>query len=82
MEYKKDSWIVSVIWGRIGAAILCIVAFVLGALGYTFAPEDIETTEALVTSVLSGIGGVLVIVSKVRESKKIKGGSHGDDKED
>jgi hypothetical protein len=70
MPYKKDPWIVSAIWGRIGAAVLCLVAFALGLLGYTFGPEDIESTEALITSILAGVGGVLAIASKIRESKK------------
>ena len=68
--YKKDKWIASMVWGRIGAAVLCLAAFFLGIFGYSVTPEDLETTEALIASILAGVGGALAIVSKIRESKK------------
>ena len=70
MPYTKDPWIVSVIWGRLGAAILALLAFILGIVGYVFGPEDIEQAGGVITAILAGIGGMLALISKVRESKK------------
>lgn len=72
MPYRKDPWIVSIIWGRIGAAVLCMVALVLGLLGYTLTPEDQNAIVELIGKALPGVGGVLIIASKIRESKKTK----------
>jgi len=72
MSYEKDSWIVSVVWGRIGAGALALGAFVLGLVGYTLSPEDQQTALALVTALIAGVGGMLAIISKVRESKKVE----------
>ncbi len=70
MPYKKDAWIGSLVWGRLGAAVLTLAAAGLGAIGYTMGPEEIATAETLITSILAGVGGMLAIISKVRESKK------------
>jgi len=72
MSYEKDSWIVSAVWGRIGAGVLALGAFVLGIFGYTLSPEEQQTGLVLVTGLIAGVGGMLAIVSKVRESKKVK----------
>jgi len=72
MSYEKDSWIVSTVWGRIGAGVLALGAFVLGIFGYTLSPEDQQTSLALITALIAGVGGMLAIISKVRESKKVK----------
>ena len=69
--YEKDSWTVSLIWGRIGAAVLGLAAFVLSYLGYNVAVEDTQATYELVAGILAGVGGILAIISKVRENKKI-----------
>ena len=71
-DYQKDSWIVSVFWGRLGAAILALVAFILGILGYSFSKEDQEAAFLLITPILAGVGGILALISKIRESKKAK----------
>jgi len=71
-DYQKDSWIVSVFWGRLGAAILALVAFVLGILGYGFSKEDQEAAFILITPILAGVGGILALISKIREGKKVK----------
>jgi len=71
-DYQKDSWIVSVFWGRLGAAILALVAFVLGILGYAFSKEDQEAAFLLITPVIAGVGGILALISKIREGKKVK----------
>ena len=70
--YTPDSFKASLIWGRIGAGVLAIVAFVLGMIGYQMTPEDQETAYALVSSLIAGVAGVMAFVSKVRESKKAK----------
>jgi len=71
MPYKPDSFKASLIWGRIGAATLSLVAFGLGTTGYVMTPEDQETAFSLISSVLAGIAGVLAIVSKIREGGKL-----------
>ena len=70
MPYKKDSWGVSLIWGRIGAAVLAVAAFGLGIWGYTVTPEDVVAGETLIGGILAGFAGILALISKVRESKK------------
>ena len=72
MPYRQDSWIVSALWGRLGAAALTLVAAGLGALGYAVTPEEQETTFALVSSILAAIGGLLVVISKIREQGKLR----------
>lgn len=72
MSYIKDPTIISVLWGRVGAAILALVAFGLGLLGYTLTPEDQAGLTTTISTILAGVAGVLAIVSKVRESKKAK----------
>lgn len=71
-DYVKDPTMLSLIWGRVGAAVLALVAFGLGLLGYSLTPEDQTTLSGIVGTVLAGIAGVLAIISKVRESKKVK----------
>jgi len=71
-DYQKDSWIVSVFWGRLGAAILGLLAFVLGIWGYSLTKEDQESAFALITAGITGAGGILALISKIREGKKVK----------
>ena len=72
MPYTKDTNIVSVLWGRIGAAILIAASLILGSLGYTFAEEQQQAAFEIVSGLLAGFAGLQVIISKVRETKKIK----------
>ena len=72
MPYTPDSFKASLIWGRIGAGVLALVAFGLGIAGYTMTPEDQETAYMLVSSLIAGVAGVMAFVSKMRESKKAK----------
>ena len=72
MAYTKDPWIVSALWGRIGAAVLALLAFVLGIFGYSMGPEDVSTATKLITALFAGIGGLLALISKIRETKKVK----------
>lgn len=72
MPYRADSFSASLVWGRIGAGLLGIVAFILGVFGYTMSPEDQASLETLIAGVIAGIGGGLALFSKIRESKKLK----------
>lgn len=68
-----DSWAASAIWGRVGAAILAFVALILGYFGYSMGEEERAAAYEVVATILTGISGVLALVSKVRESKKANG---------
>lgn len=70
--YKKDSNIVSILWGRIGAAILLLAAVVLEGFGYTFGAEDQAAVYDAISTVLASGALVQVTVSKIRENKKVK----------
>ncbi len=72
MSYKKDPWIVSMVWGRIGAAVLALFAFVLGIFGYSMGAEDVGAANEMIMAVISGIAGLLALISKIRETKKVK----------
>jgi len=71
MPYRQDTTTISLLWGRIGAAVLLLIATVLQGFGYTF---DLPAQEAVfdaVSAVLGGVALILVVISKVRESKKL-----------
>jgi len=72
MASEKDSLGASLIWGRIGAAVLAGIALLLGIFGYTFSPEDQASTTTLIAGLIAGIGGVMALISKIRESGKVK----------
>jgi len=65
----KDSWVASLVWGRIGAAVLVLVAAGLNLFGYQVSPEETTAAYELVAGILAGIGGILVLVSKIRERR-------------
>ena len=77
MPYRQDPWLVSLLGGRLGSAILAFVAAGVGGLRYTLGPEDIEMLGTLITTILSGIGGILALVSKLRERRKVDETSKG-----
>ena len=64
----KDSWIASLVWGRIGAAILVLIAAGLSFFGVDVSPEDTTNANDLIAGILAGIGGLMVLISKIRES--------------
>lgn len=70
---NTDSWAVSAVWGRVGAAILSFVALVLGYFGYSMGADEQEAAFTLISSLLAGVAGVLALVSKIRETKKKNG---------
>jgi ABC-type nickel/cobalt efflux system permease component RcnA len=72
MATQTDSFVASLIWGRVGAAVLALVAFVLGLFGYQLGLEDQSAAVEIVSSTLAGIAGVMALVSKIRETKKVK----------
>jgi uncharacterized membrane protein len=69
-KMKKDSFVASLVWGRIGAALLCMAAFILTMFGIDFSAEEQANLNELVTGILAGIAGVLAIISKLREKKE------------
>jgi hypothetical protein len=70
MKDKPDSFQASLIWGRIGAAVLCLTAFVLSTFGIDFTPgEQVEANETM-TGILAGVAGMMALVSKLREKKR------------
>jgi hypothetical protein len=71
MPYKKDPMYLSVFWGRIGTAVLLLIAFTLGAAGFVFSEALQSQAFDAINQILIGAGTLLVIVSKIRESKKI-----------
>ena len=71
MPYRKDPLYISAVWGRIGVAILLMVAFALGGAGFIFSEALQSQAYDAINMVLVGVGTILVIISKVRESKKV-----------
>ena len=65
----KDSWIASLIWGRIGAAVLVLIAAGLSLFGYSVSPEETNLAYELVAGILAGVGGILALISKIREQR-------------
>jgi membrane protein YdbS with pleckstrin-like domain len=70
--YQKDSNTVSLLWGRIGAAILLLISVALGSFGYTFAEEDQVAVYEAISTILASIAFFQVLISKIRESGKAK----------
>ena len=71
MPYKQDSNVVSLFWGRIGAAILLLISVALQGFGYTFGAEDQAAVYDAISSILAAGALIQVVISKVRESRKV-----------
>lgn len=71
MANQPDSFKASLIWGRIGAAVLCMVAFVLQTFGIDFSPGDQAGANETITGIIAGIAGLMALVSKLREKKGV-----------
>ena len=69
-NYQPDSFSASLLWGRIGAAVLMLASVAMGPLGIDFGVEAQQATFDAVAAVLGGIAVVLAVVSKARERKK------------
>ena len=74
---KTDKWWGSLLWGRIGGAVMVLSAFVMQGLGIEFGAEDQQAAFGAVESIMAGVGAVMVLVSKARESKKTKADQSG-----
>jgi high-affinity Fe2+/Pb2+ permease len=70
--YQKDSNKLSLLWGRIGAAVLLLISTALAGLGYTFGEAEQAAAFEAVASVLAALAVFPVVASKIRESKKVK----------
>ena len=51
-------------------AVLALLAAVLGLLGYSVSEADQEVAYTLISGVLAGVGGLLALISKIREGRK------------
>ena len=69
---KSDSFAASLIWGRIGAAVLALLAFGLSMFGVNFSPDDQSIIYETISGILAGVAGVLAIISKLREQRRDK----------
>jgi hypothetical protein len=56
-------------WAKIGVAGLMITGFVLSALGYTMSPEDQAAIFELVMAGITGVGSIIALFLKVKDSK-------------
>ena len=73
-NYTPDSFIASVVWGRLGAALLMIIAFGLSVFGYTLSTDDQAALNGIITAGIAGVATIINIVSKMRETKKVAAG--------
>lgn len=55
------------------ASIVTILTSLAGILGYAIGPEDIEQIIALVTSIATGVTGLLAIIYRLNPKWKPKG---------
>ena len=72
MPYKQDSNVVSLFWGRIGAAVLLLISVALQGFGYTFGAEDQAAVYDAISSILAAGALIQITISKVRESRKVE----------
>jgi ABC-type nickel/cobalt efflux system permease component RcnA len=70
MKHDTDSFAASMIWGRIGVALLCLVSFGLSSVGADFSAEMQAEVFDTISNGLIGLAAMLAIVSKVREQIK------------
>lgn len=68
----NDTWVGSLIWGRVGGGILALSGAILGAYGFEFGAEDQEALYTIVSGSLSSIGAIMAIISKMREQRRGK----------
>ena len=69
---KTDSWIGSLLWGRVGAAVLTLLAVLLGSFGIEFGAEEQQTVFATIAGLLASVGAVMAVISKWKEQYKSK----------
>ena len=66
----NDSWVGSLLWGRVGAAILVILSLIMGSLGFEFGHDEQGKAFEIISGILAAIGAGMALVSKVREKKR------------
>ncbi len=69
MPYKADPWWKS---KRIYAAVVMVIALVASLFGYTIGEEQQGQIVEALTVVASGLGVILVVISKLLEKSKDK----------
>lgn len=69
----QDTWVASLLWGRIGSAILVIISMILGAYGIQFGDDDQASAYEIVSAILASVGAGMAIVSKMRQAKENAG---------
>ena len=66
-RYEPDPWLKS---KRTIGAVLALLAAILGLLGYSVSEAEVNTAYMLIVGILSGAGGLLALISKIREGRK------------
>lgn len=69
---KSDTWLGSLLWGRLGASILMVLGIGLQAYGYEFSADQQQAVFQIISTILGGGGALMAIFSKVREKKREK----------
>lgn len=69
----QDTWVASLLWGRIGSAILVIISMILGAYGINLGEEDQAAAYEIVSAILASVGAGMALVSKIRQGKENAG---------
>ena len=67
-----DTWKGSLIWGRVGAAVLTVLAILVSAFGINFGPEDQQAVFEVISGIMAGIGVIMTLISKWKEQYKAK----------
>lgn len=69
---KHDSIKASLVWGRIGGAVLCLVGVALNSFGVEFGSDEQQAVVDHVDAMLVTAGALMAIVSKLREKLREK----------
>lgn len=56
------------IWG----ALITVIAVIAGGFGYSISPEEQESLVVMITSIVSGIGGLIAFVGRKKAEAKIE----------
>ena len=72
---KTDKFWMSAIWGRVGAALILIVGTVLQSLGIEVTQDQMDGANSVIGDLINNvhivIAAAMVLISKLRESKKL-----------
>jgi hypothetical protein len=64
---KTDTIAASLLWGRIGGAVLCLIGVGLNSFGVEFGPDEQQSVFNHIDTILITIGALMAAASKVRE---------------